>query len=108
MEKKLPRVFKKDVSKEHITNTKIYSTNANKTVTKEKKTNIDNNLSVEEKLKKLFKSSRYVFNIGVIIKTAKKEYDTKIIGKVKNSIITFENDSIPIVEIEDIIIKDRI
>ena len=106
MEKRLPKVFKKDVSKEHITNIKMATASSKKAVNK-KKNNTNNNLTVEEKIKKLFKSSRYVFNIGVIIKTAKKEYDTKIIGKVKNSLITFENDEIPIIEIEDIIIKDR-
>ena len=107
MNKKLNKIFKKDVPSEHITNSKIFSTNEIK-----KNNNIDvkkyDNLSVDDKIKKLFKSSRYVFNIGVIIKTKKKEYDTKIIGKVKNSLITFENEEIPIVEIEDIIIKDRI
>ena len=108
MEKKLPKVFKKNISKEHINNAKVYSTNSNKTLIKETKPKSKNNLSVEEKIKKLFKSSRYVFNIGVIIKTNKKEYDTKIIGRIKNSLITLENEEIPIIEIEDIIIKDRI
>jgi len=108
MEKKLPKVFKKNISKEHINNAKVYSANSNKTLIKETKTKSKNNLSVEEKIKKLFKSSRYVFNIGVIIKTNKKEYDTKIIGRIKNSLITLENEEIPIIEIEDIIIKDRI
>lgn len=108
MEKKLPKVFKKNISKEHINNAKVYSTNSNKKLIKETKTKSKNNLSVEEKIKKLFKSSRYVFNIGVIIKTNKKEYDTKIIGRIKNSLITLENEEIPIIEIEDIIIKDRI
>ena len=108
MEKKLPKVFKKNVSKEHINNAKIYSTNNNKKMDKVQKNNINSNLTVEEKIKKLFKSSRYVFNIGVIIKTKKKDYDTKIIGKIKNSLITLENEEIPIIEIEDIIIKDRL
>ena len=107
MEKKLPKVFKKDITKEHMTNTKIYSTSTSKKEVKEKKKTNINNLTVEEKIKRLFKSSRYIFNIGVIIKTAKKDYDTKIIGKVKNSLITFENEEIPIIEIEDIIVKDR-
>ena len=67
-----------------------------------------NSLSaVEEKIKKLFKSSRYIFNINVLIKTDKKDYDTKIAGKVKNSLVTVDNDIIPIIEINDIIIKDR-
>ena len=101
MNNKLPKIFKKDITKDHINNTKSTSIS--------KSTRISNydNLSVEDKLKKLFKSTKYVFNIGVIIKTNKKEYDTKIIGKVKNSVITYDNDIIPIVEIEDIIIKDH-
>ena len=102
MNSKLPEIFKKNITKDHINNTKFTSINKNVT-----KTSNYDNLSVEEKIKKLFKSTKYVFNIGVIIKTNKKEYDTKIIGKVKNSLITYENDIIPIVEIEDIIIKDH-
>lgn len=107
MEKKLPKVFKKDVSNEHINNSKMYSISSRKKQEELKKTNSNMKLTVEEKIKKLFKSTRYVFNIGVIIKTKKKDYDTKIIGKIKNSLITYENEEIPIVEIEDIIIKDR-
>ena len=103
MENKLPKLFKKDVSKEHNTNNKICIT-SNKEDTVNKKNDV---LTVEEKIKKLFKSNRYVFNIGVIIKTKKKDYDTKIIGKIKNSLITEKEEVIPIVEIEDIIIKDH-
>ena len=102
MDNKLPKLFKKEVSKEHMHNTKSIYANSTK-----KSYSTYDNLSVEEKLKKLFKSTKYVFNIGVIIKTSKSEYDTRIIGKVKNSIITYDNDIIPIVEIEDIIIKDH-
>ena len=81
MNKKIPNIYKKEIT--------------------------NDNISVSEKLNKLFKSNRYVFNIGVIIKTKKKDYDTKIIGRIKNSIITMEDDVIPIIEIDDIIIKDR-
>ena len=102
MEKKLPKLFKKNISKEHNTNNKIYIA-SKKDVEVSKKDSI----SVEEKIRKLFKSNRYVFNIGVIIKTKKKDYDTKIIGKIKNSLITEKEEVIPIVEIEDIIIKDH-
>lgn len=108
MEKKLPKIFKKEVSKEHNTNSKIYMNNKDTTVKKKITKDNYNSLTVEEKIKKLFKSNRYVFNIGVIIKTKNKEYDTKIIGRIKNSLITNEEEVIPIVEIEDIIIKDHI
>jgi len=102
MNKKTPNIFKKDITKDHINN-KIISSVREKNIENRK----SDDLSVSEKLNKLFKSNRYVFNIGVIIKTKKKDYDTKIIGKIKNSIITMEDDVIPIIEIEDIIIKDR-
>jgi len=101
MNKKIPNIFKKNVTKDHINNKTVSS------VRKEIPNKKTDNKSVSEKLNKLFKSNRYVFNIGVIIKTKKKDYDTKIIGKIKNSIITMEDDVIPIIEIEDIIIKDR-
>ena len=104
MDKKIPSVFKKNISKEHIHNTRMSYASSNKKINKN--TSYEG-LTVEDKIKKLFRSTKYVFNIGVIIKTAKKDYDTKIIGKVKNSLITYENDIIPIVEIEDIIIKDQ-
>ena len=115
MENKLPKLFKKDVSKEHNTNNKICIT-SNKDETVNKK---DDVLTVEEKIKKLFKSNNLeqdivklkmtkgydrIFNF---IKTKKKDYDTKIIGKIKNSLITEKEEVIPIVEIEDIIIKDH-
>ncbi len=101
MNKKIPNIYKKEITKDHINNKTVSS------VRKEIDNKKTDNTSVSEKLNKLFKSNRYVFNIGVIIKTKKKDYDTKIIGKIKNSIITMEDDVIPIIEIEDIIIKDR-
>ena len=105
MEKKLPDIFKKTVEKGHSNNKKVFTT---KNIAKENNDFKSDVISIEEKIKKLFKSTRYVFNIGVIIKTKNKSYDTKVIGRIKNSLITDDNDIIPIVEIEDIIIKDRV
>lgn len=109
MKKNLPKIFKNEIKKTNLNNRNIYySLNETKNLNKlEKKDDFDNLNYVEDKLKKIFKSSRYVFNIGVIIKTNKKDYDTKIAGKVKNSIITIDNEIIPIIEINDIILKDR-
>ena len=101
MNKKIPNIYKKKITKDRINNKTVSS------VRKEIDNKKTDNISVSEKLNKLFKSNRYVFNIGVIIKTKNKDYDTKIIGRIKNSIITMEDDVIPIIEIEDIIIKDR-
>ena len=63
----------------------------------------DDELSIDEKLKKLFNTNGYVFNISVKIITNDKTYNTKIAGKVNNYIITLDNDVINIKDIKDII-----
>ncbi len=103
MKKELPHIYQ---------NTMATKANRNKNVyhipQKEERETVSSFQTVEEKLKKLFGSRRYIFNIGVEIVTAKKVYDTKIAGKVKNSIVTVDGDTIPMIEIQDIIIKDRL
>ena len=107
MKKELPKIFKNSITSDHTHNKKVYYESERNSIVKEN--NIKNDrLSVDEKIRKLFKSSRYVFNINVLIKTNKKDYDTKIAGKVKNSLVTVDNEVIPIIEINDIIIKDKI
>ena len=100
MKRKLPKLLKKDVPKEHLNNKEVIIVS-----NKDDDIIYEDNSTVEEKLNKLFKSSRYIFNIDVVIVTDKKKYDTRIIGKFKNSIITIDNDEIPIIEIRNIIIK---
>ncbi len=114
MKKELPEIFKKNVDARHSNNKKIYyasdyekskmkATNDNNTM------NVDDTLTmVEAKIRKLLKSSRYIFNINVEIKTDQKVYHTQIAGKVKNSIVTVDGEVIPIASINDIIIKDRL
>lgn len=112
MKKELPEIFKKNIDSSHSNNKKVFYTNKNneQTPNQEPINNSTNNSqsTVEDKIRKLFKSSRYIFNINVLIKTNKKDYDTKIAGKVKNSLVTVDNEVIPIIEINDIIIKDRL
>ena len=115
MKKDLPKIFKKNVDVIHSNNKKLcYASesqkeDSNSLTGNTKIVNMNNSLTtVEEKIRNLFKSSRYIFNISVLIKTDKKDYDTKIAGKVKNSIVTVDGEVIPIVDINDIIIKDRI
>lgn len=64
---------------------------------------IDNQLSVNEKLEKLFNTNGYIFNIDVKIITDSKTYNTKIAGKMGNNIITLDHDIIKISDIKDII-----
>lgn len=116
MKKELPGIFKKNVDVSHSNNKKVFYTSEIKQETlknsykenSQATASLNNSLTtVEEKIRKLLKSSRYIFNIEVEIKTSKKTYNTKIAGKVKNSLVTVDGEVIPIVDIEDIIIKDR-
>ena len=99
--KELPHIFKKNIDSKHINNKRVsYASN-------KINNDIDNNIYIFDKLDKLFKSSRYVFNIRVIIKTKSKVYDTKIISRNNNNLLTVDDDVIPIKEISELIIKDR-
>lgn len=53
-------------------------------------------------INRLVKSGSYMFSKNVIIKANGKIYDTKIAGKIGNRIITLDNDSINIEDIEKI------
>lgn len=68
--------------------------------------NNDDNLTVNEKIDKLLKRNGYIFNVDVKIITTKREFDTKIAGKMNNHLITIDNDIINISDIKDIIIKN--
>ena len=58
---------------------------------------------VYEKLKKLFNTNGYIFNIKVKIITNNKTYDTKIASLVGDNIITLDKDIIKIDDIKDIV-----
>lgn len=108
MKKELPHIYKNETVSRVKKNRDVYHIQASDE-NPEKEVLLGNDpVSVEAKLKKLFQSRRYIFNIGVEIITKRKVYDTKIAGKVKNSIVTIDGEVIPMIEIEDIIIKDRL
>ncbi len=55
--------------------------------------------NVESKINKLFRQNE-IYRQDVIFSTEKKEYNTKIIGRTKDHIITLENE---VIRIKDII-----
>lgn len=112
MKKELPKIFKKDVSSSHDNNKKVYYAGLQDDKKKEYRSvdtpiSQDSLNSVETEIRKLFKSSRYVFNIHIRIETDTKTYDTKVAGKLNDNLITVDGDIIPIKTIRNIIIKDR-
>ncbi len=100
--KKLPKVYQNEISKK-ITN--------NKTVCylKEEKEGLRNsessNTTVLDQLNTIFNGIGYSYNIPVIIKTSSKVYETSLVAKTKNNIVTLDNEIIPISDILEIIIK---
>ena len=105
MNKKLPRVFRNTIDKEIKNNREVYYVNSSDddfSFVKEKKDIIKEDIDINEKIRRIFKPGRHIFAISVIIVTKDKTYDTKIAGKVKDNIITLDNDVININSILDI------
>ena len=90
MKKELPKLYKGNVSNTSNRNV-AYGL-------KEKEEN------VEDKINKLFRQNE-IYRQDVIFKTNKKDYNTKIIGRTKDHIITLENDVIKIKDIMKIEVK---
>ena len=94
--KKLPKVYKNKITK------KI---NNNKTVCylKEEK-ELFNPIeipTIKDKIEKVFSGYGYAYNIPVTIKTSNQTYETSLIAKTSNNIITLDNNIIPISDIID-------
>ena len=59
-------------------------------------------MPLDLKINNLFKSNKYIYKINVNIKTKSRDFDTTIIGKMNNNLITIDNNLIPIKDIVDI------
>ncbi len=85
--KKIPKLYKVD-------NNKIKDNNQLQcNIKKEEKIN------VKKQLDEIFSGLVYPYNISVEIITKDKKYDTSIIARTKDHILTLENHIIPIKEI---------
>lgn len=83
--KKLPEIYKKEINKK-IQNNKEYTY-----VQKEKEDDFD----MDRKLFQIFHGSKNFTRKKVMIQTKNHSYETYLLGKTKDSIITLENDHIP-------------
>ena len=96
---KLPKIYHEDINK---------SIKNNKQVTYIRNNNVSSSNnesdSIEEVLNKVFNGVGYSFNIPLRIETYHKVYNTSLIGKTSNYILTFDNDTIPISDIKKIVI----
>ncbi len=109
MEKNLPPIFK--VSSDKIpNNNKKYSYSKQNERKKQPKPIIEENEknTIEEKIDRIFQTRGYSFNIPVTITFAGKKIDTYLATRTNNSIITLDNETIPISTITDFQIKNPI
>lgn len=97
---KLPEIFKKNIDSKHINNIGISYIRKDISYNKSKK-------DIIRDIDELFKKYKYVFNVGVIIKTNNEIYDTKIIGRNDNSLLTVDDKVIYFKDIVDFNVKDR-
>lgn len=97
--KKLPRIYKNEKIHPKNNNTSFYKIN------NEKETIIEEN-HIEKELHKIFNGMGHSYNISVIIKTKEKLYNTYLLSKTEDTIITIENERIPIKDIIFLKIKN--
>ena len=89
--KKLPKIYQNDISKE-INNNKKSSYVSLEPIKNEKE---EQDITLDE----IFTGLGYSYNIPLIIKTKNDNYHTSLIAKIKNNVITIDNEIIPISEI---------
>ena len=87
MKKGLPGIYKENNTKKINNNRSVYYSGVD-----EKKYE-DNNLEIE---------NEYIFNVPVVIKTVNEVFNTKIVSKVKDHILTSNNRIIKLKDIKSI------
>lgn len=89
--KKLPKIYKNEIDKKINNNKNIcYVEKEDSVLQKNTKEQIT------ETIEEIFSGIGYSYNIPVTIKTSNKTYETSLIAKTKNSIITLDNETIPL------------
>lgn len=110
MAKKLPGVFQNPIDHPVKNNKDYFYLDKNETepetkpeLTREERVKEELlGTNVNQKINQIFSSSNYIYKADVEIKLEKKTLKTKIIGKSGHSLITFDNELIPIDDIVDI------
>lgn len=99
--KRLPKIYQNSIDKK-IKNNKVVSYVSN---------DMDRNnevvyTDISKTLDEIFSGYGYSYNIPVIIKTYTKTYDTSLVTRTENNVVTLDNDLIPIEQIVSITRKN--
>lgn len=96
--KKLPSIFKNENISSKKNNKEYCIFTNHETIVRENK--------VKEEISNIFSGIGHSYNIPVIIKTKNKEYDTYLVDRTRDIVITIENEHIKINDITSIKIKN--
>lgn len=102
MKKDLPGLFANKISKPLNNNDKVSVTKNEDRTVEEIKPNVTFEKSINQKIKEIFDSPRYVYKADVLIELKDKTITKKIVGKNNNNLITMDNELISINDIVDI------
>ncbi len=90
---KLPKIYQNTIEKEIHNNKKVYYGRSSEQSKVEHK-NQEEPKDVLDIIDEIFSLPTYSFNIPLSIYTKDKVYNTSLIAKSKNTVITFDNDVI--------------
>lgn len=117
MSKELPSIFKNPTNKKIENNKKVFYSKYERIGNVEEKEigdvtsgndiNLDNAKSYSEALDSLFKNNQFVFNVPVEIMTKEVTYNTKIVSKVGDHLLTNSGKVINLDDILTIKIQDK-
>lgn len=99
--KQIPKVYANKIDKKFENNETYYKSNGTESIEP-----IMDDRSIEQKIKEIFSSPRYIYRANVEIVLEDQTIVKKIIGKNGSNLITMDNELIPISNILDIKLKD--
>lgn len=103
MKKDLPGLFANKINKPLYNNEKVsVSKNEDRKEKIDVKSPITFEKNINQKIKEIFDSPKYVYKADVLITMKDKKIIKKIVGKNQNNLITIDNELIPINDIINI------
>lgn len=107
MNKELPKMYQNNFDKEINNNRCVFNSMIDKKEDRKNyKENINNikfdRFTIEQKIFNIFNSKDYIYKADVTIVTDNQVLNKRIVGKNSNSLITMDNEYIPISIIRDI------
>ena len=94
--KKLPEIYKNNFTKKIKNNREVCYLRNDDTIS-----NLSN-ISIEKEINNIFSGIGYSYNIPVEIVTNKKVYNTSLVAKTRENVVTLDNEIIAIGDIKSI------